>query len=86
MSDLNQNEPDHDSEGLPPSVRRYVYEGKDHFSRILALERERLLDSMRNSREITNLDIASGSTKPELNIEITEYIIFSIDLYRSDTI
>ncbi|KAJ5952816.1 uncharacterized protein N7479_011229 [Penicillium vulpinum] len=74
-----QNEPDDDLEGLPPSVRRYSYEGKDQFSRILALERERLLDSMRNSREMTNIDTASGSAKTEPNIETTEHIIFSID-------
>ncbi|KGO73426.1 hypothetical protein PITC_085640 [Penicillium italicum] len=72
MSERNQNEPDNDSEGLPSSVRRYSYEGKDHFSRILALERKRLLNAMRNSREMTNVD-----TEP--NVEITEYIIFSID-------
>jgi hypothetical protein len=77
MSDRNQNEPDNDSEGLPPSVRRYSYEGKDQFSRILALERERLLNSMRNSRELTNIDTAPVKTEP--NIETTEYIIFSID-------
>ncbi|KAJ5517294.1 hypothetical protein N7527_008854 [Penicillium freii] len=33
---------------------------------------------MRNSREMTNIDTASGSTKTEPNIETTEYIIFSI--------
>ena len=71
--------PDYDSEGLPPSVRQYRYEGQDHFFRILALERERLLDSIRNSREITNMDTVSGSTKTEPNIETTEYIMFSID-------
>ncbi|KAJ5784057.1 uncharacterized protein N7518_009734 [Penicillium psychrosexuale] len=74
MSDRNQNETDNDSEGLPPSVRRYNYEGKDHFSRILALERQRLLDSMRKSREMSNIDTAS-----EPDTETTEYIIFSID-------
>ena len=79
MSDPNQNKPDLDSEGLPPSVRRYFYEGKDQFCRILTLERERLLDSMRNSREVASIDTASGSTKPGPNIETTEYIIFSID-------
>ncbi|KOS40553.1 hypothetical protein ACN38_g8572 [Penicillium nordicum] len=70
MSGRNQNQPDTDSEGLPPSVRWYRYEGKDHFSRILALERERLLNSIRNSRETTNM---------EPDIETTEYITFSID-------
>lgn len=79
MSDRNQNKPDYDSEGLPPSVRWYRYEGQDHFFRTLALERERLLNSIRNSREITNIDTVSGSTKTEPNIEITEYIMFSID-------
>ncbi|KAJ5493736.1 hypothetical protein N7463_009823 [Penicillium fimorum] len=68
MSDRNQNELDNDSEGLPPSERRYSYEGKDQFSRILALE-----------REMTNTDTAPGSDKIEPNIETIEYIIFSID-------
>ncbi|KAJ9486264.1 hypothetical protein VN97_g7078 [Penicillium thymicola] len=71
MSGRNQNQPDTDLEGLPPSVRWYRYEGKDHFSRILALERERLLNSIRNSRETT--------TNIEPHIETTEYIMFSID-------
>ncbi|CRL18364.1 unnamed protein product [Penicillium camemberti] len=78
MSDQNQNKPDYDSEGLPPSVRRYRYEGQDHFSRILALERKRLLDSMRNSRGMT-IDTVSGSTRTKPNVETTEYIMFSID-------
>lgn len=75
MCDPNQNDPDLDSEGLPLSVRRYVYEGKYHFCQILALERERLLVSMRNSQE----DEAPRSTKTEPNVEPTEYIIFSIE-------
>jgi hypothetical protein len=41
---------------------------------------------MRNPREMTNIDTASGSTKTEPNIETTEYIIFSIDpaTFRQD--
>ncbi|KAJ5209179.1 hypothetical protein N7449_003558 [Penicillium cf. viridicatum] len=42
MSQFDQNGGDCDSEGLPPSVRRYVYQGKEHFSQILSVERERL--------------------------------------------
>ncbi|KAJ6125221.1 hypothetical protein N7471_012538 [Penicillium samsonianum] len=41
MSEFNQNGSDYDSEGLPPSVRRYLYQGKEHFSQIIKLERER---------------------------------------------
>jgi hypothetical protein len=78
MSDLHQNGPDLDLVGLPPSVRRYVYEGKDQFFRILQLERKRLLDSMPNSHGIADTHTASGSNKLE-QIEITEYIIFSIN-------
>lgn len=54
---------------LPPSVRRYNYEGEDHFCRILAHERELLLESIPSSRKMTNIDTASGSTKTEPNIE-----------------
>ncbi|KXG45246.1 uncharacterized protein PGRI_041590 [Penicillium griseofulvum] len=78
MSDLHQNGPELDLVGLPPSVRRYVYEGKDQFFRILQLERKRLLDSMRNSHNITDTHTESGNNRPE-KIEITEYIIFSIN-------
>lgn len=75
MSDQNQYEPDNDPESLSPSVRRYNYEGEDHF-----YERELLLESIPSSREMTNIDTASGSTKTEPNIETTEYIMFSINL------
>ncbi|CAG7978920.1 unnamed protein product [Penicillium salamii] len=79
MSHINQNGQDHDSEGLPPSVRRYDYKDKDQFAQILTIERERLLDSMRSSREISDIDTGSGRSEQESTTEITEYIIFSID-------
>ncbi|KAJ5689625.1 hypothetical protein N7462_004017 [Penicillium macrosclerotiorum] len=79
MSDLNQNEPDYDSDGLPSSVRRYAYEGTDHFSRVLAREKKKLLDSIRESSELFILSKASDSTKLEPSTEISEYTIFSID-------
>ena len=79
MSYINQNGQDHDSEVLPLSVRRYDYKDKDQFAQILALERERLLDSMRHSREISDIDTGSGRSEQEPITEITEYIIFSID-------
>jgi hypothetical protein len=79
MSHIYQNEQDHDSEGLPLSVRRYGYKDKDQFAQILTLERERLLDSMRYSREISDIDTGSGRSEQEPTTEITEYIIFSID-------
>ena len=41
MSQFNRNGCDYDSEGLPLSVRRYVYQGREHFSQILSVERER---------------------------------------------
>ncbi|KAJ5788603.1 hypothetical protein N7457_003593 [Penicillium paradoxum] len=79
MSYINQNEQDHDSEVLPLSVRRYDYKDKDQFAQILTLERERLLDSMRHSRKISDIDTGSGRSEQEPTTEITEYIIFSID-------
>lgn len=79
MSYINQNGQDHDSEVLPLSVRRYDYKDKDQFAQILTLERERLLDSMRHSREISDIDTGSGRSEQEPATEITEYIIFSID-------
>ncbi|KXG48938.1 uncharacterized protein PGRI_028080 [Penicillium griseofulvum] len=79
MSHTNQNEQDHHSEGLPPSVGRYKYEDKDQFVQILTRERERLFDSMRYSREISDIDTGSGRSEQEPTTEITEYIIFSID-------
>ncbi|KAJ5245569.1 hypothetical protein N7489_005665 [Penicillium chrysogenum] len=79
MSHINQNEQDHDSEGLPPSVGRYDYEDKDQFAQIRTLERERLLDSMPYSREISDIDTGSGRSEQEPTTEITEYIVFSID-------
>ncbi|CAG8059978.1 unnamed protein product [Penicillium nalgiovense] len=79
LEDIMQNEQDHDSEGLPPSVRRYVYEGKDQFAQIIALERESLLDSILHSREIADIDTVSGRNEQEITTKITEYIIFSID-------
>ncbi|OQD71890.1 hypothetical protein PENPOL_c001G00085 [Penicillium polonicum] len=41
MSQFNRNGCDYDSEGLPLSVRRYVYQGREHFSQIISVERER---------------------------------------------
>ncbi|KAJ5154766.1 uncharacterized protein N7500_010205 [Penicillium coprophilum] len=79
MSYINQNGQDHDSEALPLSVRRYDYKDKDQFDQILTLERERLLDSMRHSRVISDIDTGSGRSEQEPTTEITEYIIFSID-------
>jgi hypothetical protein len=61
MLDPNQNEPDFDSEGLPPSVRRYVYKGQNHFIQILELEPERLLDPIRHSREIAGNNLGLNS-------------------------
>ncbi|CAG8397274.1 unnamed protein product [Penicillium salamii] len=78
-SHINQNGQDHDSEVLPLSVRRYGYKDKDQFAQIITLERERLLDSMRYSREISDIDTGSGRSEQEPTTEITEYIIFSID-------
>ncbi|KAJ5975083.1 hypothetical protein N7481_008790 [Penicillium waksmanii] len=81
MSDSNQNESDQDLEGLPPSVRRYIYEGQDHFSRIVAVERERLLNSMQKSREHNEFNTASddiSNTEPA-TCEVTEFLIFNID-------
>ncbi|CAG8888151.1 unnamed protein product [Penicillium egyptiacum] len=52
---------------------------KINFFRILRLERERLLDSMRNSRDTTDIDTASSRNDPDPTIEITEYILLSIN-------
>ncbi|CAI7657791.1 unnamed protein product [Penicillium pancosmium] len=83
MSNLPQNESDDsDLEGLPPSVRHYVYEGPDHFSRIFRLEKDRCLRSMPNAFETPiNPDTATGSlrTKVEAETEINEYFVLSID-------
>ncbi|OQE38374.1 hypothetical protein PENCOP_c008G06070 [Penicillium coprophilum] len=79
MSYIDQNGQDHDSEVLPLSVRRYDYKDKDQLDQILTLEREDLLDSMRHSRVISDIDTESGRSEQEPTTEITEYIIFSID-------
>lgn len=46
MSESSQDKLDHGPEGPPLSVRRYTYQGKDEFSQVLNLERERLYRSM----------------------------------------
>lgn len=83
MSNLPQNESDDsDLEGLPPSVRHYVYEGPDQFSRIFRLENDRCLRSMPNAFGTRiNPDTATGSlrTKVEAETEINEYFVLSID-------
>ncbi|KAJ5761488.1 hypothetical protein N7533_003527 [Penicillium manginii] len=81
MSNLNQNEPDHDLEGLPPSVRRYVYEGLDRFSQIITVERKRLLNSILECREHNKLNTACDETSSAdpITPEVTEFLIFSMD-------
>lgn len=55
-------------EVLPPSVRRYLYQGEEHFCQILRREHDRLQNSVRNLRNT-----------PDDAVEITEYIVFFID-------
>lgn len=68
---------DYDSEGLTPSVRRYSYQGKDHFFQIYDLERERFRLSMHTPLDPTNTTYSKNT--PEQTINVTEYFIFSID-------
>ncbi|KAJ5984510.1 hypothetical protein N7481_006609 [Penicillium waksmanii] len=83
MSNLPQNEfDDSDLEGLSPSVKHYVYEGPDQFSRIFRLEKDRCLRSMPNAVETpTNPVTTTGSlsTKVQAETEINEYFVLSID-------
>lgn len=74
MSGSNQNDSDYALEGLPPSVRRYSYQGMEHFSQIFSLESERLRLSMHTALDPTN-------TTTEQVINIPEYIVFSIDAF-----
>jgi hypothetical protein len=55
-------------EDLPPSVRRYLYQGKENFHQILHLEFNRLQNVVRDLRDTLGY-------VPD----ITEYIAFSID-------
>lgn len=55
-------------EDLPPSVRRYLYQGKENFHQILDLEFDRLQNVVRDLRDTIGYIP-----------DITEYIVFSID-------
>ncbi|CAG7925020.1 unnamed protein product [Penicillium olsonii] len=66
-----------------PSVCLHLLDGTNMKTKInllkYLLERERLLNSMRHCREISDIDTGSSRSEQELTTEITEYIIFSID-------
>jgi hypothetical protein len=82
MSQLN--EANCGPEGLPLSVRRYIYR-KEDFSQIVHLERERLYRSMDSIKTMSNAIYNDGNLdaleEPE---DVTEYIIFSIDTATHD--
>lgn len=80
MYGFNRNGSDHDSEGLPLSVRRYLYQGKEHFSQVLRLELERLRLSMHAARDTAGTPCIKNT--PEQTTDNTEYIVFSIDTSR----
>lgn len=63
-----ENESDNLLEGLPLSVRKYLYQGEENFHQIKALESNRLHNSMHDLQ-----------TTPGDVPDITEYIVFSID-------
>jgi hypothetical protein len=63
-----ENESDNLLEGLPLSVRKYLYQGEENFHQIKALESTRLHNSMHD------LQNTPGDVP-----DITEYIVFSID-------
>ncbi|KAJ5463711.1 hypothetical protein N7475_008655 [Penicillium sp. IBT 31633x] len=77
MSEFNHNGSDYDLEGLPSFVRRYQYQGKEHFSHILNLEHERLRLWMRTGLDNTNG--LNDENPQEQTDNITEFIVFSID-------
>lgn len=77
MFGLNQNGSDYSAEGLPRSVRRYRYQGEEHFSQILDLERERLRRSMHAALDTANTTYSENTSGQ--STDITEYIVFSID-------
>lgn len=82
MSELN--ECNCGPEGLPLSVRRYIYR-KEDFPQIIDLERERLHRSLHPIRTMSNGIYHDGNLDSlEESEDVFEYVVFSIDTATYD--